>query len=300
MRNLHQRFWACLAVAALAACSGTAGGSAVPAIQAPAYDAAAASAPNLYVANFVGNSVSVYAPGKTSPLRTISKGIAGARALAFDAAQNLYVANFSANTVTVYAPRGTAVIRTISQGVYKPRRSGDRSARKPLRRELCQRNRNRLREGDHFDRAHDIARHQRAGLAGLRYERQPFRSERLCEYGDRICSRRHVGDTYDQEGTLATDFAGLRRHRSLRRKQQRQFRDLVRRRSAAVGAHDRQRRFLALRGFGRRRRTGVRGELCLEYGDGVRIEPVAAADDIEGLGAAGGAAAGRKEQPVRR
>ena len=58
---------------------------------------------NLYVANLgcttpsclgsVQSTVTVYAPGETSVLRTITEGISFPEALAFDAAGNLYVAN---------------------------------------------------------------------------------------------------------------------------------------------------------------------------------------------------------------
>jgi hypothetical protein len=64
--------------------------------------------------------VTVYAPGLTSVLRTISKGVKGPRALAFDGSGNLYIANFTNNTVTEYAPGGTYVVRTISKGISGP------------------------------------------------------------------------------------------------------------------------------------------------------------------------------------
>jgi hypothetical protein len=81
---------------------------------------APATNPNLYVANAVGNTVTVYAPGKTSPLRTISQGVGYPFALAFDGSSNLYVANFTGSTVTVYASGKTSLLRAISKGVRGP------------------------------------------------------------------------------------------------------------------------------------------------------------------------------------
>ncbi len=74
---------------------------------------------NLYVTNVA--TVTVYAQGSTKVLRTISKGMSGPEALAFDGSGNLYVANYTNNTVTEYAPGGTYAVRTISQGVSGPR-----------------------------------------------------------------------------------------------------------------------------------------------------------------------------------
>jgi DNA-binding beta-propeller fold protein YncE len=79
---------------------------------------------NLYVANYLNNDVTVYAPGETSPLQTISQGVGGPHALAFGG-RYLYVANDGsyspyASTVTAYAPDSNKVLRTISQGVYNP------------------------------------------------------------------------------------------------------------------------------------------------------------------------------------
>jgi sugar lactone lactonase YvrE len=82
------------------------------------------SATNLYVANhngstgFLGGNVTVYAPGKTKVLRTISQGVSLPDALAFDSGY-LYVANDN-NTVTIYAPGKTTVRRKISQGLHGP------------------------------------------------------------------------------------------------------------------------------------------------------------------------------------
>jgi DNA-binding beta-propeller fold protein YncE len=74
----------------------------------------------LYVANYGTSTVTVYAAGSDSLLRTISTGIDLARALAFDKAGNLYAANYNNATVTVYRPGTTKPRRTISQGVSGP------------------------------------------------------------------------------------------------------------------------------------------------------------------------------------
>ena len=84
------------------------------------------SAGNLYVMNgYPTNTITVYAPGSESVLRTISKGIDDPVGLALDGSSNLYVTNFDGGTqqcgtVTVYAPGSNAVLRTISKGVAKP------------------------------------------------------------------------------------------------------------------------------------------------------------------------------------
>ncbi len=74
----------------------------------------------LYAAN--SSSISVYAPGGTIPIRTITDGIASPSALAFDYFGNLYVANSAkgANTVAVYKPGSSALLRTIAVGVNRP------------------------------------------------------------------------------------------------------------------------------------------------------------------------------------
>ncbi|MGA8534919.1 MAG: hypothetical protein WB615_12500, partial [Candidatus Tumulicola sp.] len=76
---------------------------------------------NLYVANGGGNTVTAYAPGSGTVLRTISQGVNVPAGLAFDGSGNLYVANGGANTVTVYAPGSGTILRTISQDVNGPR-----------------------------------------------------------------------------------------------------------------------------------------------------------------------------------
>lgn len=83
------------------------------------------SSGNLYVASFYvpvqGNGiVSVYAPGSTTPARTMTVGIE-AQGMVFDHAGNLYVANGSSNSVTVFAPGASSPSYTITTGVSSPR-----------------------------------------------------------------------------------------------------------------------------------------------------------------------------------
>ena len=74
---------------------------------------------NLYVANSYVSNVSVYPPGRSRPMRTITAGIGNPQGLAFDTSGNLYVAN-EAGSVTVYAPKGAKPIRTIRDRVVSP------------------------------------------------------------------------------------------------------------------------------------------------------------------------------------
>ena len=84
---------------------------------------------DLYVANYpcqfascrnVPSSVTVYAPGSSKVLRTISQGVTSAFALAFDRSGNLYVANNANGNVTDYAPGSTKLLHTIEKGVAVP------------------------------------------------------------------------------------------------------------------------------------------------------------------------------------
>jgi hypothetical protein len=75
---------------------------------------------NLFVANYNGNDVTVYAPGKSRVYRKISKGIDGPVGMHFDSSGNLYVANSLASNVTVYAPGKSTVLRTIRNGISHP------------------------------------------------------------------------------------------------------------------------------------------------------------------------------------
>ncbi|MGB8520163.1 MAG: hypothetical protein WCD38_08360, partial [Candidatus Tumulicola sp.] len=73
----------------------------------------------LFVANLLGNNVTVYAPGSGNVLRTVSQGVDRPNALAFGGNSDLFVAN-SNNTVTVYGTGGTKLLRTITQGLNVP------------------------------------------------------------------------------------------------------------------------------------------------------------------------------------
>jgi sugar lactone lactonase YvrE len=75
---------------------------------------------NLFVANYNGNDVTVYAPGKSRVYRKISKGIDGPVGIRFDSSGDLYVANTLASDVTVYAPGKSTVLRTIRNGISHP------------------------------------------------------------------------------------------------------------------------------------------------------------------------------------
>ena len=87
---------------------------------------------NLYVVNSGSNegdagSVTVYASGQSSPIRTITDGIVHPSAMAFDSSGNLYILNYCVPgstsgcvptpSVSVYTPGGTSPIRTITQGI---------------------------------------------------------------------------------------------------------------------------------------------------------------------------------------
>lgn len=81
---------------------------------------------NLYVANRGNNTVSVYAPGQTSPTYTIAltgKG-EGPNALTFDRAGNLYVVNYSGGyfngSLCVYPPGATTPSITVTEGILRP------------------------------------------------------------------------------------------------------------------------------------------------------------------------------------
>jgi hypothetical protein len=83
------------------------------------------SSGNLYLGT--GRSVLVYAPGGTSPERTITKGINGPVALAVDSQGSLYVANdnFSnkhihLDNITIYDPGASAPSRKITGYVTNP------------------------------------------------------------------------------------------------------------------------------------------------------------------------------------
>jgi len=82
---------------------------------------------NLYYADWVHQTVQVFAPGGSAPAYTIGWGLNSPVALAFDAARNLYVLNngvfqtgYGAPSVTVYAPGRRVPSRTIRRGLFNP------------------------------------------------------------------------------------------------------------------------------------------------------------------------------------
>jgi hypothetical protein len=75
---------------------------------------------NLYVANLNGQSVTVYAPGGSTPIRTITQGVNFPKSLAIGPEGNLYVADLYQDSVSVYKPDGSQPFLTIKQGVSTP------------------------------------------------------------------------------------------------------------------------------------------------------------------------------------
>jgi sugar lactone lactonase YvrE len=74
---------------------------------------------HVYVANMSGGrytfgTVTVYAPGKGAPIRTISKGVATPFSLAFDGQGNLYVGDYG--WVSVYARGTSRLLRKLNIG----------------------------------------------------------------------------------------------------------------------------------------------------------------------------------------
>ena len=74
------------------------------------FDVAVDGAGNRYVANWLGDSITVYAPtatGNATPVRTISgpaTGVDNPTGVAVDSGGNVFVANNGPDTITVYAP----------------------------------------------------------------------------------------------------------------------------------------------------------------------------------------------------
>ena len=73
---------------------------------------------NLYVASYFGRTVTEYAPGGTTPSRTVEKGSVP-QSIAVDAKNNLYVAAYGKKGVTEYSPSGK-LLRTIKAGIDFP------------------------------------------------------------------------------------------------------------------------------------------------------------------------------------
>ena len=79
---------------------------------------------NLYVANMLANTVSVFAPGSTTPTSTLTggsglPGLNGPTNLAFDGNGNLYVSTASEFLVSVFAPKATTPTSAIG-GLHFP------------------------------------------------------------------------------------------------------------------------------------------------------------------------------------
>jgi hypothetical protein len=66
-----------------------------------------------------GGGVLVYAPGQTTPLRTITAGLEDPEQMAFDAAGNLYVENEIIG-IAIYGPGQTSELRKITNGIDYP------------------------------------------------------------------------------------------------------------------------------------------------------------------------------------
>ena len=102
------------AVTAIAWLVGCAGARNVTPAPYAASAAVASSQGFLYVANWSGNSIGVYATGSANPVRSIRRGVRAPNAIVFDRAGYLYVSNEGC-CVSVYAPgtdRPAYVIRT--------------------------------------------------------------------------------------------------------------------------------------------------------------------------------------------
>ena len=74
---------------------------------------------NLYVANFVGFSVSKFTPGTSTPSDALT-GENRPNALAFDGSGNLYVTSQGSNSVSIFAPGATTPSSTLT-GLFDPR-----------------------------------------------------------------------------------------------------------------------------------------------------------------------------------
>ena len=137
MKQLSSLIGACLSTALLASCNGAGNNLSPSTTSFEPPDGAQRSTvaslerrmrmgPNLYVANVEGNTVTVYAPGKTSVLRTVSQGVHEPYTLAISRLGYLHVANnytgpSNLGNVTTYPPGGKSLRHTITQGVSYPR-----------------------------------------------------------------------------------------------------------------------------------------------------------------------------------
>jgi sugar lactone lactonase YvrE len=81
-------------------------------------DLAFDSSNNLFVTNYLANTVSKFAPGATTTTATLT-GLNGPTGLAFDSSGNLYVSNQAGTTVSKFAPGATTPSATLT-GLTQP------------------------------------------------------------------------------------------------------------------------------------------------------------------------------------
>ena len=113
MNRLRCIFAATLSAMVLGACGGSGAFS-------PAASGGATVGANLYVASSRNSTVTLYALGSKSVIRTISQGLAAPANLAVDGSGNLFVANRVGDTITIYARGSNQLLRTISEGISSP------------------------------------------------------------------------------------------------------------------------------------------------------------------------------------
>jgi hypothetical protein len=119
MPRNRSMYAAALMAAAFVACSDSTNSP-----LAPPSDAAAralsqpAAGPNLYVGN--SESVAVYGPGQTTPLRVLNRRVKSAFDLKFDASDNLYVADYEKSRIPVIPPGASLPSRVIKRDVGLP------------------------------------------------------------------------------------------------------------------------------------------------------------------------------------
>ena len=113
MNRLRCIFAATLSAMVLGACGGSGAFS-------PAASGGATVGANLYVASSRNSTVTLYALGSKSVIRTISQGLAAPANLAVDGSGNLFVANRAGDTITIYARGSNQLLRTISEGISSP------------------------------------------------------------------------------------------------------------------------------------------------------------------------------------
>ena len=109
-------FGACIAI--LTGCAGERNVPLSPVTPHELKSRSTSSFPNLYVD--YGSGIAVYAPGSTTPIRTITKGVSNSNAMTIDSNGYVYVSSEIENTVRVYAPRRGSVLRSIVEGITQP------------------------------------------------------------------------------------------------------------------------------------------------------------------------------------